>query len=196
MVGVDLDDVVLDLNARQVVVAGVGELSQRPAHEPATVQRHRLPVGEIDVAQHPAGPVGPGQDAERRGVRHEHDVREAGHLLEAESAASGEGRHEHLIAGVEAVDGTGEVEAVGQGSDRHLRRQRLSARHPVLVNDDQPDGTQVAFTDLARDRLGRGGLRGCVQAVSRDEARLAYAADVMLAAARAAGCHLAVLRSG
>ena len=75
-------------------------------------------------------------------------------------------------------------------------RQRFSARHAMLIDDDQPDGAQAKLADLACDRLSLSGLLRRVQAVPGHEARLTYTADVVPPAIRASACHLAVLRSG
>ena len=58
-------DVELDLDPGQESrTPRVTQRGQHPPEQPAPVQRHRLPVAEVHVAQHPAGAVGPGQDAE------------------------------------------------------------------------------------------------------------------------------------
>src|SRR5262249_19376236 len=74
-----------------------------------------------------------------------------------------EGWHEHLVAGVKTVDRPGEVEAVRQGGDRHLRRKCLAPRNAVLIDDGQADGAQVKIAYPARNRISRRGLLGRVQ---------------------------------
>ena len=165
-------DVELDLDPGQEVVPRVTQRGQHPPEQPAPVQRHRLPVTEVHVAQHPAGAVGPGQDAEGGRVRHQHHVREPGELLEAEAPALGERGHEHLVAGVQAVDRAGEVEPVGHGRDRRLRRQHLAPRHAVLVDHDEPDGPKLRGTDRVRHLPGEGFPLRRGQAVPAHEARL------------------------
>src|SRR5262249_36161955 len=151
----------------------------------------------IDVAEHPPGTVGPRQDPEGGRVRYQHDIGEAGELIDAEAAARREGRHEHLVAGVKAVDRPGEVEAVRQGGDRHLRRQRLAARNAVLIDDGQPDGAQVKLAYPGRDRIRRRGLLVAVQAMAGYEAMLANPVDQAAAElVRRGVSHLANLRSG
>ncbi len=56
-------------------------------------------------------------------------------------------------------------------------RQRLAARHAVLVDDDQPDGAQAELADARGDLVRRRRLLGAVEAVPGDEAVLADAAD-------------------
>src|SRR2546421_4235761 len=60
--GAKPDDVILDLNPGEEVVARIAEFPQHAAHQAAPVQRHRLAVGEIDVAEQPARMVGPPQE--------------------------------------------------------------------------------------------------------------------------------------
>ena len=83
----ELEHMELDLEAGHVVEAGVGELLQRAAIEMAGRERHRLAVGEIDVAQHPAGLRRPGQHAEGGGIGDHQEIAAALHLRHAEAAA-------------------------------------------------------------------------------------------------------------
>src|SRR6266487_5482429 len=125
------------------------------------------------------------------------DIRESGELIDAETAARREGWHEHLVAGVKTVDRPGEVEAVRQGGDRHLRRKRLASRNAVLIDDGQPDGAQVKVAYPARDRIRRHGLLGGVQTMAGHEAMLANPVDQAAAGLIRCGVsHLANLRSG
>src|SRR5262245_15571008 len=191
------DDVVLDLYPGEEVVARIAEFPQHAAHQAAPVRRHRLAVGEVDVAVHPPGTVGPRQDPAGGHIRYQHDVRESGELIDAEPAARREGWHEHLVAGVETVDRPGEVEAVRQGGDRHLRRKRLAARNAVLIDDGQPDGAQVKLAYPARERIRLRGLLGGVQTMAGYEAMLANPVDQAAAGLIGRGVsHLANLRSG
>ena len=174
------DDRELDLDAGQVVIPGRGQVAKHPAEQSAAVERHRLPVAEVDVAQHPSGPVCPWQHPEGGRVGHHDHVGETGELLDAEAAAAGERGHEHLVAGVQAVDGAGEVEPVGHRGDGGVGGQHLAARHAVLVDDRQPNGPQAKFADPGRDLLhhGRplsGGRPVLCQPVTGYEPRLADA---------------------
>src|SRR5215831_15239685 len=196
-IGAEPHDVVLDLYPGEVVVARLAEFAQHAAHQAAAVQRHRLAVGEIDVAEHPAGTVGPWQDPERGRIRYQHDIREPGELIDAKAAARRERRHEHLVAAVEAVDRPGEVEPVRHGSDRHLGGQRLAARDAVLIDDGQADGAQVKLAYPADDRGRRRGLLLGVQTVAGHEAVLADPVDRATAELiRGGASHLATLLSG
>src|SRR5215469_8632680 len=192
VIAVHLDDVVLDLDAREVVVASFGQLTQHLAHETAAIKRHWLAVAKIGVAEHPAGAISPWQDLERGGIGYQHDVGEPGEFVDAKTATCHERRHEYLIAAVQAVDRAGEVQAVAHGGDRHVRGERFGARHSVLVDDDQADGTQFELADPVCEGFGCRRLLAGVQAVPGDESGLAYSVDV----GRNTAGHLANLRSG
>ena len=179
----------LDLKPGQVVVPGLAEVGEHPAEQAAAVQRHRLPVAEVGVAQHPAGPVRPRQYPEGTGVGHHDHVGEPGELLDAEPAAAGERGHEHLVAGVQAVDRAGEVEPVGHRRDGGLRGHHLAARHAVLVDDGQPHGAQPELADPGRHlvQVVRPVVPG--QPVTGHEPRLPYAGYP----ARSIGAHAPTL---
>ncbi len=172
------DHAELDLEPGQEVVAGLAERGERPAKQAAAVQRHRLPVAEVDVAQHPAGPVRPRQHPEGARVGHHDHVGEPGELRDAEPAAARERGHEHLVAGVQAVDRAGEVEPVGHRRDGGLRGHHLAARHAVLVDDGQPHGAQPELADPGRHLVHVVGPVRPVwpgQPVTGHEPRLPYA---------------------
>ncbi len=158
--GVKDHDVELDLDPGQEVVPRLGQRTKDPPQQPAPVQRHRLPVAEVHVAQHPPGAIRPRQDPERGRIGHQHHVREPGELLDAEPAAPRERGHEHLVAGVQAVDRAGEVEPVGHGRDGRLRGQHLAPRHAVLVDHGQPDRPQPQRTDRAITSCARASRSG------------------------------------
>jgi hypothetical protein len=166
------EDRELDLEPGREVVAEVAEAGELPPQQPPPVERHRLPGGEVRVAQQPAGAVRPGQDPERGRIGHQDDVGEAGELRDAEPAAGRERRHEYVVPGVERVDGAGEVEPVAERADGRLGGQRPGPQDAVLVRHRQPDRPQVVgedlLPDLAREHVRRVGK----QSVPRDKPRL------------------------
>ena len=169
------DDAELDLEPGQVVVPGLAEVGEHPAEQAAAVQRHRLPVAEVDVAQHPAGPVRPRQHPEGARVGHHDHVGEPGELRDPEPATARERGHEHLVAGVQAVDRAGEVEPVG-----HRRYRR---RGDIILPRGTPCWSTTASRTVRRSssriRAVTSSARGVppvtgtgVQPVTLDEPRL------------------------
>ena len=81
-----LEEMELDFQAGDEVVAAVGQRLQRALVDMARVERHRPAVGEEDVAQHPARVRRPGQGAEGGGIGQHQHVGRALQLLHAEAA--------------------------------------------------------------------------------------------------------------
>src|SRR5206468_10867594 len=80
-------DVELDLETCHIPVAHLAEARKLGAQLRATVERHRPPVREVDVADHPARPVGPRQNSEGGRIGHDHDIGKARELVDPEAAA-------------------------------------------------------------------------------------------------------------
>ena len=169
------DDVVLDLEPRGVRVPGLLESLKLLAHDGAPIERHRPAVAEVDITEHPAGAIRPGQDSKGRWVRHDHHVGEAGEFLDTKAAARAERGWKHRVAGVEAVDGAGEVRSVAHRRDRGLGREELGAWHAVLVDKHDPHRAQLLVANLGRHPACRLELLLGVQSVLGDEPRYADA---------------------
>src|SRR5205823_1158379 len=80
-------DVELDLETCHIPVAHLAEARKLGAQLGATIERHWPPVAEVDVADHPARPVGPRQHPERGRIGHDHNIRKARELIDPEPAA-------------------------------------------------------------------------------------------------------------
>ena len=147
-------DVELDLETCHIPVAHLAEAHKLGAQLRATIERHRPPAPEVDVADHPTRPVGPRQHPERGRIGHDHDIRKARELIDPEPAALYERWREHAVAGVEAEDRAREVGAASHRRDRTLARKMLAPRDAVLVDKDQAHRPQPELLD-ARDDLDR-----------------------------------------
>ena len=143
-------DVELDLEARHVPVAGLAQARKLGAQLRAPVERHRPPVREVDVADHPTRAVGPRQNLERRRVGNNHHVGETRELVDPKAAALHERGREHAVAGVETEHRPGEVGAAPHRGDRALSREMLATRDAVLVDEDQAHRTQPQLLDARR----------------------------------------------
>src|SRR5205085_7591661 len=97
-------DVELDLETCHIPAAHLAQARKLGAQLRATIERHRPPVREVDVADQPARPVGPRKHSERGRIRHDHNVRKARELVDPEPAALHERWREHAVAGIEAED--------------------------------------------------------------------------------------------
>ena len=163
------NDVVLHLEPRGVRVAGLVESLKLLAHDGAPIERHRPAVAEVDITEHPAGAIRPGQDSKGRWVGHDNHVRETGEFLDAKATACAERGREHGVGGVEAVDRAGEVRPIAHRRDRRLGREELGAWHAVLVDKHNPDRAQPLVANLGRDLACRLELLVGVESVLGDE---------------------------
>src|SRR5207244_9955859 len=116
-------NVELDLETCNIPAAHLAQARKLAAKLRATVERHRPPVHEVDVADQPARPVGPRQHSERGRIGHDHDIRKARELVDPEPAALYERWREHAVAGIEAEDRAREVGAASHRRDRTLARK-------------------------------------------------------------------------
>ena len=144
---VELEDMELDFEAGHVVEPGPGELFQRAAIKVASGERHRPAVGEIDVAQHPAGARRPWQHAERGGVGNHEEVAAALHLRHAEAAAGGEDRKHRLVRGVLGQQRGRERAAVAHHGAGLVRHHGLSPQHAVLIGKRQAHDLEPVLLD-------------------------------------------------
>ncbi len=144
---VQLEDVELDLEPGDIVEPGIGELLQRAAIEVAGRERHRLAVGEIDVAQHPAGLRRPGQHAERGGIGDHQEIAAAFHLRHAEAAARREHRKDRPMRRVLGEQRGGDRAAVAHHAGGLAGHHGLAAQDAVLVRERQPHDLEAVLLD-------------------------------------------------
>ena len=108
---------------------------ERVAAAGARGERHRLAVGEIDVAQEPAGLVRPGQNAERRRIGDHDEVAAALHLFHREAATRREHRIDRPVRGVLGEQRGRHGDAAAHRARRLGCEQGLAAQHAVLVGE-------------------------------------------------------------
>ena len=140
----------LDLQAGDEVVAALLEPGQDRLIEMPGRERHRPPIGEIDVTQQPSGRGRPGQHAKTRGIWHHQHVGGALHFRHAEAAAGGEDRKHRAVRRVLGEHRGGDGAAALQRGDRRARHQRLAAQDAVLVGERKPDDFELLLLDDAR----------------------------------------------
>jgi hypothetical protein len=151
------------------------EPRQRVAKNLARRERDRLTVGEIDIAQQPAGirrPIilRPRQHLKGRRVGDHDEIAAALHLRHCEAAAGGEHRIDRLVRRV-----FGEQRRRHGGAALHQRRDigghdGLAAQYAMLVSEGKPHQFEFVFRDGPLDRLRLARLIDGPQAVTLDEA--------------------------
>ena len=146
---VELEDVEFDFEPGDKIVAAFCQPIEHRPVEIAGRERHRPPVGEIDIAQQPSRRGRPRQHAEARGIRHHQNVGGAFHLPHPETAAGGEYRKHGLVRGVLGEHRGGDAAAALQRRQRFRRDQRLAAQDAVLVGERQPDNFELLLLDDA-----------------------------------------------
>ena len=151
----ELEDVKLDLEAGDEIEAALTELVQHLAKQMPCRKRHRASVGEMHVAQQPAGRGRPGQHAEACGVGHHQHVGRAFHLRHAEAAAGGEHRKHRAVRGVLGEHRGGDGAAAFERGERLACDQRLAAQDAVLIGKRQADGFEFLFFDDAAQAARR-----------------------------------------
>ena len=144
-----LEEMELDFQAGDEVVAAIGQRLQRALVDVARVERHRPAVGEEDVAQHPARVRRPGQGAEGGRVGQHNHVGRALQLLHAEARARLPDREHRAVRGVLQQHGGREADAVLQRGVYLARGKRLAAQHAVLVGEGQSHDRHLAGLDAA-----------------------------------------------
>ena len=141
------------------------------AQELAGRERHRLAVLEVRVGQDRGGAVGPGQEAEGRGVGDQDPVRKPVQLGHAGEVARVEGGDDRVVRGVEDGGDELEVLAVAQAPDELTDRERLAPHDAVLIAPPDPDLPDVTFLDSGPELFSSALLRVRPQAVTFDETR-------------------------
>src|ERR1700722_2730314 len=147
--GFELEDVALDFKSGQEIVAARFELREHLLIEMAGRERDRPPVGEIDIAQQPAGRRRPWQHAKAQGIRYHQNVCGAFHLLHAETAACREHRKDGLVRGILGEHRGGDGAATLQRRQRLARDQRLASENSVLIRKREPDHLKLVILDDA-----------------------------------------------
>ena len=165
-----LEEMKFDLEAGEEIEAGRCEHRKRVAEHLPRRERHRLAVGEIDVAKQPAGIWRPRQHAKRRRVGHHDEVAAALHLRHVEAAAGGEHRIDRLVRGVLSEQRRRHGDAALQHGGRIFRHHGLAAQHAVLIGEREANEFQLVFLDGLLDGLGVTRLLVGPQAVTLDEA--------------------------
>ena len=143
----ELEDVEFDLETGDEVVAALRQLIQNGSIEMTRRERHRPPVGEMQIAHQPSRAGRPRQHAERRGIGHHQHVGGAFHLLHPKAAAGGEHRKHRAVRGVLGEHRGGDRAAAFQRGQRLARHQRLAAQDAVLIGKRQPDYFQLLIFD-------------------------------------------------
>jgi hypothetical protein len=160
----------LDFEPGDVVEASLGKPLQYAAIKMPGRERHRLAVGEIDVAQHPTRPLRPRQHAEGQGIGDHQEVAAALHLRHAEPAAGGENRKHRFVRGVLGKQRGGDGAAVAHRGRGLARHHGFSAQNAVLVGKRQADDLESLFLDPFIGAGRRLELLVAPQAVALDEA--------------------------
>ena len=145
--------------------------------EPARGKRHRLAVGEIDIAQQPAGFVRPWQHAEGRRIGDHHEIAAALHLGHAEAAARGEYRKHGPVRGVLGEQRGGDGDAARISFAASLGHHRLAAQHAVLIGKGEADEFELAV--LIAVSTARA-ARSCAASTARGARRNSARADDVL----------------
>ena len=180
-----LEDMELDFQPGDELVAGVGQLPDRVSKQRAGRKRHRLAGAEIGVAQQPAGFLEPRQHAEGGRIRHDEEIRGALHLGHVEAAATREDGESGLVRGVLGKQRARQGDAFVEGLRRLGDDEGLAAQHAVLVGKRKPHHLQAARLEFAHQPVGRGELRAGPQPVPLDKAHACSLARVFTSSARA-----------
>ncbi len=169
----ELEDVEFDFQPGDEIVAALCKPIEHRPIEMARRERHRPPVGKVDVAQQPAGRGRPRQHAEAQGIRHHQHVGGAFHLPHPEAAAGGEHRKHRLVRGVLGEHRGGDGTAALQRRQRLAGHQRLAAQDAVLVGERQSDDFEFLFLDDAPEARRRFFLLARPEAVPLDKTQRA-----------------------
>ena len=158
-----------DFEPGEEVVALGRKPRERIAQDLARGERHALAVGEINIAEEPAGVRRPGQNL--KGVRiGDHDeIAGALHLVHGETAAGGEDRIDGLVRRILGKERRGHGHAALHQGRRVGGDHRLAAQHAVLIGEGKANELELVFLDRLRDRLGAARLLVGPQIVALDE---------------------------
>ena len=136
-----------DLEAGDKVVAALCKLREHRLVEMAGRKRHRPSVGEIDIAQQPAGCRRPWQHAKAQGIRHHQHIGGAFHLPHPKTAAGRKHRKHGPMRGVLGEHRGGDGAPALQRGQRFARDQRFAPQDPVLIGERQPDDFEPLLFD-------------------------------------------------
>ena len=167
----EFEDVKLDLEAGDEIEAALTELVQHLAKQMPCRKRHGASVGEMHIAQQPAGRGRPGQHAEACGVGHHQHVGRAFHLRHAEPAAGGEHRKYRAMCGVLGEHRGGDGAAAFERGECFACNQRLAPEDAVLIGKRQADGLELLLLDDAAKAARRLFLLARPQTVTFNEAQ-------------------------
>ena len=147
---------------------------QRVAQDLPRRERHRLAVGEKDIAEQPAG-IGravilrPRQHLKRCRVGDHDEIAAALHFRHVEAAAGGEHRIDGFVRGVLGKERRRHGDAARHRAQRVGGHQSLAAQHAVLVGKREAHQFELVALDLLRDGLGLPRLFGGPETVTLDE---------------------------
>ena len=143
----ELEDVEFDFEARDEIVAALCQLIEHRSIKMSRRERHRPPIGKMQIAHQPSRARRPRQHAKRGGIGHHQHVGGAFHLLHPKAAAGGEHRKHRAVRGVLGEHRGGDRAAVLQRGQRLARHQRLAPEDAVLIGKRQPDHLQLLLLD-------------------------------------------------
>ena len=164
-----LEYVELDLDAGQVVEPLRPEPGRGGAADIAGRAGDRPPVRPADVAEHPAGPRRPGQDAEGLRVGDHQEIRGAGEVGVGETG--GEDRRHRAVRAVLDQQSRSDRHAVGERRIDRPGHDRLAAQNAVLVGEGEAHQLDAVLGDAAEHLRPGLALLLPPQPVAVDEAR-------------------------
>ena len=150
-----LEEMELDFEAGDEVEAAIAQGREGAAQDLARAEWHRPAVGEVDVAQHPAGMRRPGQGAKGRGIGQHDHVGRALQLLHAEATARLPDREHRAVRRILQQHGRGEADAVLQRRIDFRGHQRLAAQDAMLVGEGQAHDRHLAGLHAPLGLAGR-----------------------------------------
>ena len=162
-------DVELDLEPDDELVPAQRERVELVAQHAARREDDRRAVGEVEVAEDGRRARRPGQDVERAGVGHEHDVARALQRGHAERRPVEHGVHGGPRRVLEHEARRRRDAAAQRGRER-LARQRLAAQQAVLVGEGDAHELDPVLVDDPLRLRRRGVLRVVPERVALDEA--------------------------
>ncbi len=145
----DVEDMKFDFKTGDEIIATCAEIAEHLLVEVARRERHRTSVGEMHVAQNPAGLRRPRQYPKRAGIGDHQHVGRALHFRNAEAATGGEHRKHRLVRRVLGEHGRGDRAAAFETAQCLAGDQRLAAQDAVLIRKRQPDHFELVLFDHA-----------------------------------------------
>ncbi len=158
-----------DLEPGKEIQTLLGKAPQRVPQNLPRRERHRLAVGENNIAEQPPGMRRPGQNLERCRVGDHDEIAATLHFCHVETAAGGEHRVDGLVCSILGEERCRHGDAAGHCAERVGRHQGFAAQHAVLVGKRKANQFELIALDLLRDRLGEPRLFVGPEAVTLDK---------------------------